>query len=260
MAQFNGLLPRNDEILPSYECQHEGSLEMISLDPFMFRIHDFLKPGEADHIISISRPLMERSHVQADEGSSVSTSRTSTQTFLSFNQDKVAACILVRAAHLFQVPLTDIESLQVVRYTAGQEYQNHYDFMRTDEQLMSSEWSRAKGQRLATMIIYLQEPLAGGNTSFPSLGLSFKPQKNEGLLWYNLNQDGLEDWRMDHQGDPIIEGEKWAMNLWPHKMTAPIAERIQKLEESLRTTGASSMAETLPHQSNNEGNNHHIEL
>jgi hypothetical protein len=43
------------------------------------------------------------------------------------------------------------------------------------------------------MIIYLQEPTAGGNTTFPPLDFSVIAQKNEGLLWYNLNQDGIED-------------------------------------------------------------------
>ncbi|KAI8054347.1 hypothetical protein BDF22DRAFT_678644 [Syncephalis plumigaleata] len=219
------------------------------------KVHDFLKPGEADHIINVSRSRMERSHVQADDGVSISSQRTSTQTFLPFDHDKVTACILMRTIGFFQIPAEDIESLQVIRYLPGQEYQTHYDFMRNDEQLMASEWTRVKGQRIATMIIYLQEPIAGGNTTFPSLDLSVKAQKNEGLFWYNLNQEGVEDWRTNHRGDPVVEGEKWAMNLWPHKMTAPIAERIQKLTQQYKT-GQAGISSTTEHHSvtTNEGN------
>ncbi|RKP25905.1 hypothetical protein SYNPS1DRAFT_4791, partial [Syncephalis pseudoplumigaleata] len=140
--------------------------------------------------------------------------RTSTQTFLPFDHDQVTACLLMRAMSFFQLPMEDIEQMQVVRYLPGQEYRAHYDFMSTDEQLMGNEWTRLRGQRLATMIVYLQEPVAGGNTTFPSLGISVAPRKNDALFWYNLNQDGLEDWRTVHRGDPVVEGEKWAMNLW----------------------------------------------
>ena len=54
----------------------------------------------------------------------------------------------------------------------------------------------------------------GGRTTFPKLGLGFEPRVGDAVLWWNVKDDGKEDAMTLHAGDPVLAGEKWAMNIW----------------------------------------------
>ena len=65
-----------------------------------------------------------------------------------------------------------------------------------------------------TVLAYLVQPDAGGKTAFPKLGLGFDPKVGDALCWWNVNDAGREDPATLHAGEPVLEGEKWALNLW----------------------------------------------
>jgi hypothetical protein len=44
----------------------------------------------------------------------------------------------------------------------------------------------------------------------------------------------------------VVEGEKWTMSLWPHKMTVSIAERIQDLKQQYKTGEVNNSSTTEP--------------
>jgi prolyl 4-hydroxylase len=46
------------------------------------------------------------------------------------------------------------------------------------------------------------------------LNTGFDPKKGDALLWWNLTEDGREDVMTLHAGEPVLAGEKWALNLW----------------------------------------------
>ncbi|KAI9599044.1 hypothetical protein BDF19DRAFT_113729 [Syncephalis fuscata] len=214
----------------NYVCKHDYKIKIVRSDPLIMVIEDFLQPGEANHMMNISASSMTRSGLQFSDGVRFQDDvRTSTTSWITYDTDAVTHCIQERVQQFTSIPAEDIEALQVIRYQPGQQYKPHYDFMREDDMLMFDDWSRIKGQRWATMIVYLNAPQAGGATIFPRLNLAFPPVKNSAIFWLNLGRDGLEDWRTEHAGEPVQGGEKWAMNIWPHKMTRPVYERILRL-------------------------------
>lgn len=64
------------------------------------------------------------------------------------------------------------------------------------------------------MIIYLQEPDEGGETTFPRAGLSISPEVGDAILFYNVIPNGKLDVMSLHAGDPVISGEKWVITKW----------------------------------------------
>ena len=69
---------------------------------------------------------------------------------------------------------------QVVSYGVGGHYEPHVDYY--GEYL--DEFHR--GDRIATLLFYLNDVTFGGATVFPFLGLAVQPVKGSALFWYNL--------------------------------------------------------------------------
>ena len=44
--------------------------------------------------------------------------------------------------------------------------------------------------------------------------LAIKPQRATAILFYNQLPSGAKDERVLHGGCPVLEGQKWAANLW----------------------------------------------
>ncbi|RKP07731.1 hypothetical protein THASP1DRAFT_2589, partial [Thamnocephalis sphaerospora] len=186
---------------------------MINRDPMIVYLEDFLQPGEAEHMISIAKPRMERSRVVGEQKHS--DTRTSSSAYLDKSMDSVVRCIEQRASQFSNISVEATESLQVVWYTKGQEFRPHHDYlMRKD--LKHDHWSR-HGQRYVTILVYLNEPTKGGSTLFSTLGIDIKPKKNDAIFWYNVGLNELEDIRTMHGGSPVEEGEKYAINIWQRK-------------------------------------------
>jgi len=75
--------------------------------------------------------------------------------------------------------------------------------------------------RFVTLLLYLNEPEAGGQTAFPlakdeSTGepIFTHPGKGSAVLFYNLLPDGNTDDTTLHAALPVVKGEKWLANFW----------------------------------------------
>ena len=116
---------------------------------------------------------------------------------------------MVEAAGL---PLKHAESLTLLRYTPGQEYKPHRDY------LPSSHYTSVKnggaGQRLRTAIAYLNTPESGGETEFPLFGVRIPAITGQLVLFDNINAEGALNERSFHAGAPVKQGVKWICTLW----------------------------------------------
>ncbi|RKP22553.1 hypothetical protein SYNPS1DRAFT_8095, partial [Syncephalis pseudoplumigaleata] len=187
------------------------SAYILHRDPMVIYLEDFLQPGEAEHMISIATPKMERSRVVGN--SKRSESRTSSSAYLERSQDDVVRCIEERASLFTNISIEATEPLQVVWYTEGQEFRSHHDYLPREHLKKGDDGSR-HGQRYTTFLVYLSEPAEGGGTLFDMLGLEVAPKKNAALFWYNVDHHEREDIRTVHGGLPVERGEKYAINIW----------------------------------------------
>jgi len=110
------------------------------------------------------------------------------------------------------LPLSHGEPLILLRYAPGQEYRPHRDYLPPSKVIAVDDGG--SGQRVATVIAYLNEVEAGGLTQFPLLDLEVSPIPGSLLAFRNLDQVGQPEPRSLHAGLPVTAGMKWICTLW----------------------------------------------
>jgi prolyl 4-hydroxylase len=95
------------------------------------------------------------------------------------------------------------EPLQVLRYGPGGEYKPHCDAL-----------PGLANQRVLTMIVWLNEDYAGGETLFMKTSAKLRGRTGDALLFRNALPDGRRDPDSGHAGLPVTQGEKLIASRW----------------------------------------------
>ena len=177
--------------------------------PELLVIDGFLTPEECDALMAAALPRLTGSETVADDESD--RVRTSQGMFFDPGETALIRRIDARVATAFDWPLTHAEDLQVTRYQAGQRYDPHYDYFSADTPDDISG-VRHFGQRVATVLFYLNEPVAGGETEFLDLQLTVRPRK--GCAVFFTYPEASPSSLTLHAGCPVAAGEKWIANKW----------------------------------------------
>ena len=174
---------------------------------------NLLSPEECDALIAAARPRMARSlTVQTRTGGEeVNDDRTSSGMFFERGENAVVQKLEARIARLLDWPLENGEGLQVLHYRPGAEYKPHYDYFDPAEPGTPTILRRG-GQRVATLLVYLNTPTAGGGTTFPNAHLEVAAQRGNAVFF--SYERPHPDTRSLHSGAPVLEGEKWIATKW----------------------------------------------
>jgi prolyl 4-hydroxylase len=189
----------------------------------VYLVHDFLTPDECKSLIALGDPILERSNVAApevkfkpaplywgeeeeDDSTTVSSVRTSSSAFLKIGS---ANWLSERVAETILLPTNHFESPQICHYLPGQEYLPHHDAFSG-----GSEHLNSGGNRVATVICYLNDCKDGGSTTFPLVGLDVKPNKGSACIFFPACMNGGLDGRLLHGGAEVTQGEKWLAQVW----------------------------------------------
>jgi prolyl 4-hydroxylase len=172
-----------------------------------------LADDECDEMIALARARLVRSEtVQTVTGSSeVNEARTSEGMFFNRGENPLCARIEARIAALLDWPLENGEGLQILRYGPGAEYKPHYDYFDPAQPGTPSILKRG-GQRVASLVCYLNSPAKGGATVFPDVSLDVAPIKGNAVFFSYDRPHPMT--RSLHGGAPVIEGEKWVATKW----------------------------------------------
>jgi len=204
-------------MLPKLRADFPG-LRIVHKDPLVLTCDNFLSDEQCN-----AYKALADSDAAAQVGSrtfsaATATARTSTTWFLRY-QDVVE--LLVKATALTGEPVSHFEEPQLVRYLPGESFSWHYD-------AVPPTLLRNGGQRRMTLLVYLEEPISGGFTTFRDLlaggtddsgkplRLQITPKRGQALLFFPSNLDGESDERTLHAGSPA-KGEKWIAQLWLHQ-------------------------------------------
>lgn len=184
--------------------------------PQAFLIPNFLTPEECDYLIEFAKPHLRRSTVvnEKNDQGVLNSQRSSEGMFCpTHSQDSVLTAIEERIERLTGMPIENGEGLQILHYRPGGQYAPHFDFFDPNSPGGNMHLARG-GQRVATVIMYLNEPEKGGETVFPKVSISVTPKKGYALLFYNCLPNGNVDYASLHAGAPVQEGEKWIATKW----------------------------------------------
>lgn len=207
-----------DVVPPFVPSQKQAQIDVISTQPRIYYIRNFLSSEECDHIIDLARPQLTRSSVIDDKsgGTKIDPARTSQGMFFEqFPKDSLLKEIDKRVVALTLIPLENTEAIQVLQYKTGAEFKPHWDYF-DPSTVGGIENLKRGGQRVATLILYLNTPQKGGETVFPKIDKKVKAEKGNAVLFYNCTPDGNVDPLTMHGGAPVVKGEKWIATKWFH--------------------------------------------
>lgn len=191
---------------------------VLSDTPYIVKIRRFLNTEEIDALLSMAEGKFERSTIIISDEMVESTSRTSQTAFITDNghfetYSKPVERVLKKVCYLAGCKRNQIESLMVVKYGTGQEYEDHHDYFRPHHKEIIADG----GQRIATFFCYLNslEPDAGGETEFPLIDVKTKPSKGTAVFWWNMKPSGKLLSKTLHQGNPVLgDITKYGLNIW----------------------------------------------
>ncbi len=183
----------------------------LSAERPMLRVLDGMLSGpECAELIELARPRLQRAlTVDSDGKHQVDQRRTSEGMFFSLNELPLIGRIEQRLAALLGVPVNHGEGLQILHYLPGQEYEPHFDWF-DPEQPGFAAITAVGGQRIASVVMYLNTPAQGGGTAFPELGLTITARRGSAV--YFAYEGG--DLSSLHAGLPVLRGEKWIATKW----------------------------------------------
>ncbi|KAG7401677.1 hypothetical protein PHYBOEH_011631 [Phytophthora boehmeriae] len=214
-----------------YVLEDGVTLTTVGMSPKVFDVEHFLTQQEANQIIEIGSPMLNRSKVDSSKSSVVSESRTSHTAFLPdshFTRDFRA-----RSARVARLPSASFpERLQLVRYNAGEFYRKHLDTFASREFLPKgashaysvdaykqwATWAAGKLRELGERSDIPEEFREGGplfpnaedNLRFPNaLAKLFYTAANESNLFKALSDEDWLSWldlNVNNNAHKILEG------------------------------------------------------
>lgn len=243
------------------------SLEVLSLNPRVFDIHNFFSEAEAQELIDKALHEQTETHklhrsTTGTVGASVFKRRTSENAWDTHGPTATLIkkrCMSALGFDEYYESHTD--GLQILRYNLTTAYVPHMDYL-TDVATEKYDY-RSEGRggnRFATILLYMSdlEESHGGETVFSKgerilkegevaldqkeviralrkkgeirslkpgsweetmtgqcrTKLVVRPQKSRAVLFYSQLPNGTEDGMSEHGGCPVLQGTKWAANLW----------------------------------------------
>jgi prolyl 4-hydroxylase len=172
-----------------------------------------LSDAECDELIEQASERLTRSTtVDSNTGDSeVHAARTSQGMFFNRGQTPLCKRIEARIEALLGWPVENGEGLQILRYGPGAEYKPHHDYFDLASPGTPKNLLRG-GQRVASLVCYLNTPTKGGTTVFPDVNLDVAPIKGNAVFFSYDRPHAMT--RTLHGGAPVIEGEKWVATKW----------------------------------------------
>lgn len=183
--------------------------------PAAVMLANFLSSNECDQLISLAQPRLNRSTVvdPVTGRNVVAGHRSSDGMFFRLGETPLIARLEARIAELTGLPVENGEGLQLLHYEAGAESTPHVDYLIAGNDANRESIARS-GQRVGTLLMYLNDVEGGGETVFPQIGWSVVPQRGHALYFEYGNRFGLCDPGSLHASTPLRSGEKWVATKW----------------------------------------------
>ena len=190
-------------------------VHMRTDDPVCAALGNVLDADECRTLVEMARPRLKPSTlVDPMTGQDVvSDKRTSWGMFFRLEESAFIARLDRRLSTLMNLPLENGEGLQVLHYPTGAGSEPHFDYLQPTSAANRDSVARS-GQRVSTLVTYLNDVPAGGQTIFPALGWATSPLRGNAVYFEYGDDRGQVDARSLHASLPVTQGEKWVVTKW----------------------------------------------
>jgi prolyl 4-hydroxylase len=189
---------------------HSVQVGLSMESPALRVLNDFLSAEECESLIEQARPRLQRARTVDVAGrQQIDARRTSEGMFFAIGETPLVQRIEQRIASMLSMPVEHGEGLQVLHYLPGQQYEPHYDWFDPNQPGFAAITAKG-GQRIASLVMYLNTPEAGGGTAFPHVGLTVTALRGSAVYFaYDTGDEASL-----HAGLPVQKGEKWIATKW----------------------------------------------
>lgn len=217
LTSLNAVAPRPSGRRPKHpeapQVDVDGRAVRIGVSvesPALRVLEGLLTEHECEQLIALAQPRMRRAMTVDVHGKQqVDDARTSQGMFFSLGETPLIAALEARLASLLDMPVEFGEGLQVLHYLPGQEYEAHQDWFDPSQPGFAAITAKG-GQRVASVVMYLNTPEEGGGTGFPAIGMVVTARKGSAVYFaYETGEQASL-----HAGLPVIRGEKWIATKW----------------------------------------------
>ncbi len=206
--------PRLHESPAQVDCGDRTVNVLLSMaQPRLVVFGNLLSPDECDALIAAAATRMARSLTVSTQtgGEEINDHRTSDGMFFQRGESPLVQRIEERIACLLNWPIENGEGLQVLHYRPGAEYKPHYDYFDPAEPGTPTIVQHG-GQRVGTLVMYLNTPEKGGGTVFPQAQIEVAPQRGN-AVFFSYARPAPSTGTL-HGGAPVIAGDKWIATKW----------------------------------------------
>jgi len=134
--------------------------------------------------------------------------------FTIFDGGVLLVLLRIRMSLAVSLPVPHMEPPQIFHYAVGQEIKAHYDSIYDGEHGYGQAGSY-RGDRLATLLLYLNDAYEGGDLEFPHTGFRHRGRTGDAVFFASL-RDGKRDRLSLHAARPVTAGEKYILSQWIH--------------------------------------------
>ena len=195
--------------------------------PKLLVVGNMLSDEECQALIDSARHRLAPTVVMNTETgvSSVSSVRTSSGSFFRRGETELITRIEQRLERFLSWPVDWGEGLQVLRYGVGHEYKPHHDYFTFKaKKAHADEGEQNVSQRVATVLLYLNEPDEGGGTAFTDVNLEVAPRRGTAVFFAYDRPYPTTLTR--HAGCPVLAGEKWVATKWLRNCRFDEAQKV----------------------------------
>lgn len=183
--------------------------------PMLAVLNGVFSGDECEEVIALARGRLRPSTlVDPRTGRDVvSGLRSSLGMFFRPAETPLIARLDRRIAEIMNLPVSHGEGLQILHYPEGAGSAPHYDFLVPSNPANQASIARS-GQRVSTLVTYLNDVPAGGETVFPAAGWAVSPQRGNAVYFEYANSHGELDHASLHASSAVTRGEKWVATKW----------------------------------------------
>jgi len=187
-----------------------------------------LSDKECRLLITEAKPLLSKSTILKKKNSDPSiseyrTSNTATLEKTNYSTQHEGYDVISKIEKVVQslsfLPIENQEPLQVLQYSRGNEYKEHHDFFHEGTDYYEEQIKKG-GQRLFSVLFYLNNVSGGGETCFPKWDFNVTPREGRVVFWRNYKLGPI--FESLHKAEPVVGGSKWVAVKWVRE--APYTE------------------------------------
>lgn len=182
---------------------------LLNNNPIIAQWDNWIDKKQIKDIMSkqVEQVAYTQGKTKTDQGHVVTERRQCLNHIIGDNDRLCLTQLEGQAAKFLGAPSNHFEPGVLLKYEPGGYFQAHHDFN-------SQVWEGQRSNRIASLLLYLNDDYEGGTTSFPDLGVTTQPRRGRAVFWRYNYSGTVTNHLFRHSGDPVISGIKYAVCLF----------------------------------------------